>query len=63
MALLGIAGVGFAATLFTALLAGLSFAVVVAVATAVAVVVRRHRRPAYDEVAPVDVEIMTRRPG
>jgi xanthosine utilization system XapX-like protein len=43
MALLGIAGVGFAATLFTALLAGLSFAVVVSAATVVAVIARRRR--------------------
>jgi xanthosine utilization system XapX-like protein len=58
MALLGIAGAGLVATLFTALLAGLSFAVVVATATAVAVMVR-HRRGQREATppGPVTVEV------
>jgi hypothetical protein len=64
MALLGIAGIGFAATLFTALLAGLSFAVVVAAATVVAVIVRRRRGQRLATPAgPVDVEFGPRRLG
>jgi hypothetical protein len=65
MALVGITGVGFAATLFTAVLAGLAFAVVVAGATTVAVLVGRRRRghrphSAPQPAGPVDVEIGTR---
>jgi hypothetical protein len=62
MAGLGLAGVGLTATLFTAVLAGLSFAVVVALVTAVALLVRRRHEPARREQArpPEDVEITLR---
>jgi hypothetical protein len=61
MAVLGISGVGFVATVFTALLAGLAFAVVVAGATTVAVVVRRRRqrRRPHSDMQPVGI---SRRP-